>query len=64
MTNDADDTRTVSCGMCGDTTTCPVDGIPAGWTTDTDRGRLTYVCVRCAREHLRAIEAKLPGEYW
>ena len=58
------ETRTVNCSMCGEGAECPPDGIPPGWTLDTDRGRVSYVCGRCARENLRAIEAKLPEEYW
>jgi hypothetical protein len=44
--------------------TCPADGILPGWTLITEGGRVSYVCVRCARENLRSIEAKLPEEYW
>ena len=56
--------RSVACSRCGSTETCPSDGIPPGWTLITEDRRVTYVCVGCARENLRSIEAKLPEEYW
>ena len=56
--------RTLTCSQCGEMATCPEDGIPSGWTLITENQRVSYVCVRCAREHLRSIEAKLPEEYW
>ena len=56
--------RTVTCARCGETVRCAADGMPPGWTLMTENERVSYVCVRCARENLRSIEAKLPEEYW
>lgn len=59
-----DRSRTVSCSRCGESVTCAEDSIPPGWTILTEDRRVSYVCVACARENLRSIEAKLPEEYW
>lgn len=38
--------------------------MPEGWSFQVgDRG-VEYMCVSCARANLRAIEAKLPQDYW
>jgi hypothetical protein len=29
-----------------------------------DRKRVEYLCIDCARANIRAIEGKLPEEYW
>ena len=52
---------TISCSVCGIT----VDGPPMTWMRETDprRGHV-WVCDRCARANLRAIEAKLEQEWW
>lgn len=48
----------VSCSSCGATAESPL-----GWTTDlTDRGK-RYLCERCSRENLRAIEGRLDTDY-
>jgi hypothetical protein len=53
----------VTCASCG---TVAADGPPLDWTTQvSERGRgLEYVCDRCSREHVRAIEARLSPEWW
>jgi hypothetical protein len=51
----------VACAHCGATAgTAPLD-----WLLEVDprRGRV-WVCDRCARTHLRSIEAKLDREWW
>lgn len=54
-----------TCSTCGTTEPCPEGGLPVGWSIGTDdRGRTTFLCLDCARTHLRAIEGKLPEEYW
>ena len=50
-----------SCSICG---TTAEDWIAAGWTVTKEEGRTTYLCAECARENIRAIEGKLPEEYW
>lgn len=53
--------RGVSCALCG----VRVDAAPLEWMTELDprRGLLQY-CPGCARENVRAVEAKLPREWW
>lgn len=52
------------CARCGTSERCLPGGIPAGWSIATERGEVEYVCQECVRRNLRAIEAKLPTEYW
>lgn len=53
--------RIISCASCG----ASAAGPPLSWMLETDqrRGQL-YYCDRCAREHLQAIESRLPQEWW
>lgn len=53
-----------TCSGCGRTDRCAPGGIPAGWTVSFDRKRVEYLCIDCARANIRAIEGKLPEEYW
>lgn len=51
----------VHCALCG--RSAPT--LPLGWMTETDPRRGVVVhCDTCARENLRAVEAKLPREWW
>jgi hypothetical protein len=50
-----------SCSICGANAD---DWIALGWTTSKDKDRVTYICPACARDNIRAIEGKLPEEYW
>jgi hypothetical protein len=34
------------------------------WVSTKEDGRERWLCPRCARDHVRDIEAKLPDEYW
>jgi hypothetical protein len=55
-------TRTCSrCGAAGD---APEDGLPSGWSLATDRRGVEQLCDGCTRSNIRAIEGKLPEEYW
>jgi len=38
--------------------------MPEGWSFGVENGRVTYLCPDCARANIRAIEGKLPEEYW
>jgi hypothetical protein len=57
--------RMTVCARCG--TPAPADGdteAPAGWSwAPTARGA-EWLCTTCTRENVRAIEAKLPEEWW
>ncbi len=51
----------VTCTQCG----AMAETAPLTWLLEVDpqRGRV-WICDRCARTHLRAIEAKLEPEWW
>lgn len=51
----------ITCARCG-----AVGGEqpPLDWVLGTDAGRSEAYCPRCARENLRAIEARLDPAYW
>ena len=54
---------TVTCGTCG--AHAPDDGSwRLTWTSGRERGHTVWTCDRCARENLRAIEAKLDSDWW
>jgi len=61
---------TRSCSHCGKQADAPVGedgaaGLPPGWSFGVEpSGRLTYTCPECTRANIRAIEGKLPEEYW
>jgi hypothetical protein len=52
-----------SCTMCGRIRN-PDDHDALAWSSEHDEGRRRWLCPRCAREHLRDIEAKLPADWW
>jgi hypothetical protein len=54
---------TRTCSRCGSMEKCPARGIPADWSIATEGERVEFICVRCVRANLRAIEGKLPQEY-
>jgi hypothetical protein len=37
---------------------------PVTWSTALEGGLRVWTCERCAREHLRGIEAKLDRAWW
>lgn len=38
--------------------------MPPAWTMTVERRGLEFLCAGCARANIRAIEGKLPEEYW
>lgn len=60
----AADQVTVYCSRCGTGASTVRGGIPGGWSVGFAGGRLEYLCVACARANIRAIEGKLPEEWW
>ena len=52
------------CSRCGRTRPCAPGGVPVGWTVGFEAGRTEFICVDCSRANIRAIEGKLPEEYW
>ncbi|MEX2292517.1 MAG: hypothetical protein WD691_01915 [Acidimicrobiales bacterium] len=54
-----------SCSRCGDVgDDGSGDAPPLGWSTSTSDGGMSALCVRCTREHVRDIEAKLDEPWW
>jgi len=55
----------VTCVRCGATAADPP---PLTWSTSVeqrgDTRAVVYVCDRCSREHVRAIEGRLDQEWW
>ena len=56
------------CALCGTSLDANDDeqsGMAAlTWVTSTERGREIRYCPACARDNVRAIEAKLDGDFW
>ena len=52
------------CSRCGTTAEAPEGGLPAGWSFETENKRVLYTCGDCLRRNIRAIEGKLPQEWW
>lgn len=55
---------TVYCSRCGTAGSTVRGGIPGGWSVGFAGGRLEHICIACARTNIRAIEGKLPEEWW
>jgi hypothetical protein len=53
-----------ACSRCGTVAEAPEDGLPEGWSFAVENGRMLYECADCVRTNIRAIEAKLPEEWW
>lgn len=49
-----------TCSGCGTT----VSDRPATWSLQVGARGQTWLCERCTRENLRAIEAKLDEAWW
>jgi hypothetical protein len=55
----------VACARCGKQRAADCSPAEAmSWSSERDRGRLTWLCPECSRAHVRDIEGKLPVEYW
>lgn len=53
-----------SCRLCGTMERCPEGGLPPGWSIFVEERGVEYMCSECARRNIRAIEGKLPEEWW
>lgn len=40
------------------------DALPDGWSLFADKRGVGLLCLECTRNNIRAIEAKLPEEWW
>jgi hypothetical protein len=49
------------CGACG---TVAGTATPVSWSVAVEDGRRVWTCDRCARDHVRSIEAKLDTAWW
>lgn len=56
----------LTCAVCGTTQDGEADGglEALAWVATHERGQDLHLCPRCARDNLRAIEAKLDVEYF
>ncbi|MFI1353796.1 hypothetical protein ACH4TV_09455 [Streptomyces sp. NPDC020898] len=52
--------RPIVCTRCG----ARADTPPLTWTCSMENGTRHYFCDTCARENLRAIEARLDPAWW
>ncbi|MDQ1397213.1 MAG: hypothetical protein QOG64_2472 [Acidimicrobiaceae bacterium] len=53
-----------TCSRCGTTAEAPEESLPEGWSFSMEDGRMLFECGPCVRRNIRAIEAKLPQEWW
>jgi hypothetical protein len=58
-----------ACARCGTLAAGTEPGsddatLPPGWSFATSARGIDWLCAACTREHVRAIEAKLPEEWW
>ena len=52
------------CARCGKVPEGEADDLPPGWSFGTGRRGIEWMCLDCTRTNVRAIEAKLPEEWW
>jgi transposase len=56
---------TTTCSRCGANREAEQDpALLLAWVSEREDGVPRWLCPRCAREHVRDIEGKLPAEYW
>ena len=53
-----------TCVRCGTVAEASDDGLPENWSLGFGERGVEHVCGRCTRENIRAIEGKLPEEWW
>ena len=65
MVDDPDpDPASVHCARCGRSRADTPPAEALAWVMTHDEGGLSWLCLACARTHVRDIEGKLPDEYW
>ncbi|HET7172987.1 MAG TPA: hypothetical protein VFI30_01750 [Nocardioidaceae bacterium] len=50
------------CSLCGQASERAEP--PLTWASSVEGGQTRHYCEQCARENLRAIEAKLDAQWW
>ncbi|HUS61483.1 MAG TPA: hypothetical protein VMY34_04745 [Acidimicrobiales bacterium] len=55
---------TRTCNQCGTQADAADEGLPEGWSFTVENDRVDYQCSPCIRRNIRAIEGKLPTEWW
>jgi hypothetical protein len=50
--------------VCGTCAAVADTALPVTWSVSVEDGRRRWTCERCAREHVRSIEAKLDTAWW
>nr|WP_033290331.1 hypothetical protein [Amycolatopsis jejuensis] len=54
-----------ACVRCGRSRAAETDPLATlAWVTSKENGAQRWLCPDGARDHVRAIEGKLPDEYW
>ncbi|HEX8080347.1 MAG TPA: hypothetical protein VF557_09070 [Jatrophihabitans sp.] len=54
----------VTCQRCGRTAEPAEGDPPLTWVLDTAGDRRSWTCPGCARDNVRAMEAKLEPDWW
>lgn len=62
MTDRTADSAT--CKRCGRSRADVPAAEALAWSVENDGAGRRWLCVSCARTHVRDIEGKLPDEYW
>jgi hypothetical protein len=52
------------CKRCGRSRAEVPPAEALAWSMESDGRSQSWLCVSCARTHVRDIEGKLPDEYW
>ncbi len=52
------------CKRCGRSRADAPPAEALAWSMENDRLGQSWLCLACARTHVRDIEGKLPDEYW
>jgi hypothetical protein len=52
------------CKRCGRSRADAPPAEALAWSIENDGSGRSWLCVSCARRHVRDIEGKLPDEYW
>ena len=59
---DAGAADALACSSCGRVTSRAEALL--SWSRGTERGRTTWTCGSCSRDHVRSIESKLDPAWW